>query len=526
VTKPVELLGEAHRRLALIAAARAAAYWLVPALAALALAGLFNLIGTATWGRFGYELAGDYGVALPVAMLAAGIAMLAAGAIRGWLAWRRTDFVAAAGQVDDAVGGHQEVLTLAALSDPQHPAAAERGALFPLLWHRVSTLLASFDPARAFGFELGAALGRSSIFTAAAIVLVALATLAMVRRVTPDQLAARKLVELAREISNTATGNGPAQEIIAATERVESSKLPTEQKLQQLADLTNQLKQQQQQPQPPKEKQSPPPGKTPKNQSAKNQSGKSTSGSGSANGEAKHAEGNGNGGGGKSQGAGKGSGSGSGTGKGSGNDQNSQQNANASPKQGQNQKTNQQLAKLQDEIAKAQAQLQAGHAKNPGPKNQPGGKEPGTGYKPDQTGNKRLASADHNGKGDKLNQPGAGGDQKPNGPKPGDKNGTTPGGTNGDTHLGEFPAPVAYQRFYQPGEHGPKLAISDARYVLFRLPEAIAASSAKGGKLMLDTSGPRATTPYVNVPLNESRPLEVAPNEQQLVPPRYRDLIR
>ena len=60
--------------------------------------------------------------------------------------------------------------------------------------------------------------------------------------------------------------------------------------------------------------------------------------------------------------------------------------------------------------------------------------------------------------------------------------------------------------------------------MLFRLPEAIA--SVNGGKLMLDTGGPHATTPYVNVPLNQNHPLEVAPNEQQLVPPRYRDLIR
>ncbi len=117
------------------------------------------------------------------------------------------------------------------------------------------------------------------------------------------------------------------------------------------------------------------------------------------------------------------------------------------------------------------------------------------------------------------------GKQNPNGPKPGNNPGNTLGGTQGDTHLGEFPAPVAYQHFYLPGEHGPPIAVHDARYVLFRLPEAMAAA-ANGGKLMLDTSGPHATTPYVNVPFNESHPLEVAPNEQQLVPPRYRDLIR
>jgi hypothetical protein len=519
VTKPVELLGQAHRRLALIAAARAVAIWIIPACAALALAGLFDQIGAATWGRLGYELAGGYALALRIAMLAAGIAMLGAGAIRGWLAWRATDFVTAAGQVDDAVDAHQQVLTLAALSDPRHPEALqERGALFPVLWGHATAMLASFDPKRAFGLEVGRPLGRSSIFTAVAIVLVALATLALINRIAPDQLAARKLVELAREIGNTAAGNGPAQEIIAAAERVEHSALPPEQKLQQLADLTKQLKQQQQQ-----EKQ-PPPGKAPKNKSAQNQTGKSSSGSGTGKGQAKNAEGNGTGEGGKSQGAGNGSGKG--TGQGSGKDQNSKQDANAEHKKDQNQKTNQQLAQLQDQIAKAQAQIQAEKAKNPGPKNQPGGKDKGSASKPDKNGDQRLASVDQQGKGNnKMNQPGGTGGQQPNGQKPGDKNSTTPGGTKGDTHLGEFPAPVPYQHFYRLGEHGPKLAVQDARYVLFQLPEAVA-SSANGGKLMLDTGGPHATTPYVNVPLDQSRPLEVAPNEQQLVPPRYRDLIQ
>jgi hypothetical protein len=385
-------------------------------------------------------------------------------------------------------------------------------------------MLESFDPARAFGLDLGAPLRRYSLFTAAAIAVLALATVAMVRKVTPDQMAAGKLIVLAREIANTPTSNGPAQEIIAAAERIESSKLPPEQKLQQLADLTKQLKQQQQQQQQQPEHKQTPPGKKQETASSENQSGKSSSGTGKS--EANSAGGNGSGGSGKGQGPGKGSGSGND--KGSGKDQNSQDksDANANPKKDQNAKTNQQLAELQDQIAKAQAQLQAEHAKNPGPKTQPGGKDKGSGVKPDKNGDQRLASADQNGKGgSQANLPGAGGKQQPNGPKPGSKQGNTPGGTQGDTHLGEFPASVAYQHFYQPGEHGPPIAVHDARYVLFRLPEAMAAAP-NGGKLTLDSSGPRATTPYVNVPLNQSRPLEVAPNEQQLVPPRYRDLIR
>ncbi len=521
MTKPLDLLGVAHRRLALIAGARAASLWIIPALTALVAAALFDSIGAATWGRLGYEMPGAS--VLRTALSIAGLAMLAVGAVRGWLAWRATGFVAAAAEVDDAVGGHQEVLTLAALGEQAETADEARGALFPLLWRRVSAILESFDPARAFGLDLGAPLRRSSLFTAAAIAILALATIVMIRKITPDQQAASRLIVLAREIANTPTGNGQAQEIIAAAERVESSKLPPEQKLQQLADLTRQLKQQQPKPEP--EHKQAPSGKKQESQGSENQTGKSSSGTGTGKGQANSAGGNGSGGG-KSQGPGNGSGSGAGNG--SGRDQNlpDKSNANANPKKDQNAKTNQQLAELQDQIAKAQAQIQAEHAKNPGPKTQPGGKDKGSGVKPDKNGDQRLASADQKGKGgNQMNEPGAGGKQKPNGPKPGSNQGATPGGTKGDTHLGEFPASITYQHFYQPGEHGSQIAIHDARYVLFRLPEAMAAAP-NGGKLMLDSSGPHATTPYVNVPLNESRPLEVAPNEQQLVPPRYRDLIR
>jgi hypothetical protein len=520
VAKPIELLGAAHRRLALIAGVRAAAFWIVPALMVIVIAALLGHIGTITWARFGYQLIAFS--ALRRAILIAGLAMLAVGAVCGWLAWRATGFVEAAGRVDNALQGRQEILTIAALSQQKDSEVEKRSALFSLLRRRVSSRLDSFDP-RMFRLRLGDPIRRSSSIVAAAIAIIALMTLSLVRQITPDQAAANKLIELAREIGNTPAGSGPTQEIIAAAERVESSKLPPEQKLQQLADLANQLKQQQPQPKPQDQKQ-PQSGAHPRNQSANSQTGKSSSGSGTGKGRANNAEGNGGSGEGKGEGPGKGSGNGSN--KSTGNDQKSKANANANPKPGEKQKTNEQIAELQDQIAKAQAQIQAEHAKTPGPKTEPGGHDKGSGLKPDKKGDQRLASADQNGKGgNQMNQPGQSGNQKPHGPKPGSNAGNTKGGAQGDTHLGEFPASVAYQRFYQPGEHGPPIAIHDARYVLFRLPEAIMAAP-NGGKLMLDANTPHATTPYVNVPLNESHPLEVAPNEQQLVPPRYRDLIR
>jgi hypothetical protein len=96
-------------------------------------------------------------------------------------------------------------------------------------------------------------------------------------------------------------------------------------------------------------------------------------------------------------------------------------------------------------------------------------------------------------------------------------------GSMGDTHLGEFPKPGNYQRFYKLGEQGAAINIRDARYVTFQLPTEIEAASK--GPLVADNTHPRATTPYTNAPLKQER-LTASPDEQQLVPPRYRELIR
>ncbi|HUY37603.1 MAG TPA: hypothetical protein VMV13_02170, partial [Candidatus Binataceae bacterium] len=64
--------------------------------------------------------------------------------------------------------------------------------------------------------------------------------------------------------------------------------------------------------------------------------------------------------------------------------------------------------------------------------------------------------------------------------------------------------------------------IHDARYVMFRLPNGAIVGA--GGKNVIDSSHPTATTAYVNAPLKESTD-QAAPDERQLVPPRYRDLI-
>ena len=96
------------------------------------------------------------------------------------------------------------------------------------------------------------------------------------------------------------------------------------------------------------------------------------------------------------------------------------------------------------------------------------------------------------------------------------------GSNLGDTHLGEMPTSTNAQRFLKPGEKGAALDIKDARYVMFRLPGA--PSSGSGGKTVLDTDRPTATTAYVNAPLAPTSD-DAPPDERQLVPPRYRDMI-
>ena len=133
--------------------------------------------------------------------------------------------------------------------------------------------------------------------------------------------------------------------------------------------------------------------------------------------------------------------------------------------------------------------------------------EKGPSQQPDATAQGNLPRPDTSAKG-----------QMPSG---GAKSGKNEKGGHGDTHLGEFPVAENFQRFYKPGQ-GPPIEIRNARYVVFRLPTEVV--SASGGKIVPDTNRPTASVPYANLPLKAER-LDAAPQERQLVPPRYRDLI-
>ena len=493
---PVEQIVAARRRLKQVAALRAGLALFVPALTALVLAAALGAIGAATWERAGWAVAPAKLGDLRLALLLAGVAAMTGCALMAWRAWREADnFIDTAERVDEAVGGHQEIVTLASLADPAAEPPTERARrtpLFPELWRRAAGYLERFDPNGAFAFEVGRPLVRSLPIAAAIVVMFAVAALALVRPPTPEQLEARKLRAAAKELagSPSSTDNDLASKLRAAADALENPDLPPREKLARLAEAMSELQKQQQ-------------GSAPQ-QSASNSSGSSS--------------GKGNSGKGSGQNNGQGQDAGNGQGKSQGQSQGQGKNQGNNPN---GPKGKEQIVELQNDLSKAQAQIaSAEESKNSAPKSGQGDK--GNALKPGSDLNKKGPSQqpDATAQGNvPLPKPSASAmNQAPAG---GTKSGKNERGGHGDTHLGEFPVPENFPRFYKPGE-GPVIEIRDARYVLFRLPTEVV--SANGGKLTPDTNRPTASVPYANVPLKPER-VDATPEERQLVPPRYRDLI-
>jgi hypothetical protein len=377
------------------------------------------------------------------------------------------------------------------LSDPSRPQAQEmRTPLFPLLWRRAISYLDPFDPRREFRFRILEPLKRSSVCATAVAAVLGLSMIALMREPTPTQAVAHRLRLLADSID--AAENPDVDQQMAAAARdvardLENPKLPPEQKLAELESLKQQLEKYQQQ------------------QSGQSGSGNSSGSSGSGNG--------------KGNGTGQGEGSGNGAG-GSGNGSGAGGGGNAKGK-----KSDQQTVELHNDIKKAEAKLeeQSNSAKTQTAQNQSksgSGITPKPGTDPNRTGARDKAGGTGNleiQQPEKLAQ-GA----KTEGSNPGTRKDDK--GSRGDTHLGEIPKPVAFERFYKLGEKGPPIDIRDARYVTFRLPTEIASGNSEG-KLVSDASHPNAAAAYTNAPLREQR-LTAAPDEQQLIPPRYRGLIQ
>jgi hypothetical protein len=505
VPNPVEILMSARRRVALVEAARAACYAIVPAAVAAALALTIRPLGTLTWEEWGYVLAPHRAAMVEHAMLI--VAALAAllGVVLAIGAWARAnDFILAAGEVDDAVEGHQQILTLATLADPdqQQPSVSERSPLFPMLWRAALGFLGGFDPRRAFPLALGRPLARSSALGVILGAVMILATLGLVRPPTPLQATAQRLRALANEIASTSTDSSDlalASEVRDLAESLSNPNLPPEKKIEQLQKVMKEVERRQ------------------KEQKQKGSGAQASKSSGSG-GTSPSPE---------SKGESKGKGQGKGTGAGTAERFSKSGHGGAANQQGKagknNHKREGQSIELQNELAKAQAQVETANATNPSPETKPGqqqakGAAPKPGTKSDQKG--AGAQPNPNQPGNIPQQGAAGQKNIPQGG--GNRNaGQDKGSNQGDTKLGEFPAPAKYQRYLKPGEKG-ELNIRDARYVMFRLPSATPIGA--GGTSVIDKSRPKAATAYVNAPLKETG-ADAPPDERQMIPPRYRELI-
>jgi hypothetical protein len=498
VIDPIEVIGKARHRIAELAALRVAIYVGPPVLTTLALGLAFEVIGPATWERWGYVLAPPHAWVLRVGLLAATAAGLVIGVVLAMLAWRRaSDFVEAAAQIDSRLNAKEEILTLATLAGPKHADDTSRSTLFPILWRRSIDYLSKFDPANEFRPELKRPLARSSALTLALIVALGLSMLALVRPPHPLEIQARKLRSLASEITHTDSSPGAkalAEQLRSTASDLENAKLPPEKKLEQLASLMRKLEEIKQPPE--AEKKNQPTG-----------AGKGDSGKGKGQGKGDTGKGDGQGKGEDQGGEGPGKGEGSG-GKDKGGEARMMEVRNELSKsklqlESETKEPDKSKTAANQEKKKPEQPLKTGNKSNqPGPTNDVGGLAQANRPKPDLTGGPEQRKGSESAKDQ----------QKKDSGQPG-----------GDTHLGQFPAPVRFERFYKAGEHGPPIEIKDARYVLFRIPPATTASGA--GKTVLDKERPTASTPYSNLPLKEER-ITAAPDERQLVPPRYRDLLR
>ncbi len=505
---PVQLISAARRRIARSAAAEASAYVIAPALTAIALAALLPVIGALTWNRMGYIISSEVMSDARLALMVTGLIAVLIGAFLALRAYRASDdFIGAAIQVDQRVHANEQVVTLASMADPAAPEAsqAERPALFPVLWRNVNAILAKFDPDQEFVLKLGDPIKESWLPTAVILGAAIIAMLTFIRTPTPLERTAIELRKLADKIGASASSRDDkelAQKVKQVAINLTSPKVTPEEKKKELDAVLAEV-----------EKKEAGPGDQPSGSSAGTGSGKGNSSSSSAAGGTE-----GKGQGGQSQGQGKGTGKGEGKG-GTGSAQSKSGTHNGQNKGGAD------SIELKNELAKAQAQVQtedlaanqtpnkpspdAKTAQAPQPGNNPL-EQGGSAKNPDQKGTAPMP----------VPQAGNGAETKMptgQGPKP------NTGGTGGDTHLGEFPTAANYERFLKPGEKGLALNLKDARYLVFKIPSG--ATSGDGGKTVIDTERPQATTAYTNAPLAPTSDT-APPDERQLVPPRYRELIR
>jgi uncharacterized membrane protein YgcG len=482
LNNPVEIIVRSRNRLARLAVIRTLLHGALPLAVTLVIALDLNVLNTLAFDHFGYIMEAAPAQIFQRSVLGLTLFQFVALAIIAWRAASHTrNLMYTAARIDRCVEGRQEIVTLTALFDPANPDAAKgRSSLFPMLWERVSDYLKAFDPRAAFRLDFREPLVRSLLMAALAIIFLSSAAFALMTRPTPIQSVVHRLQLLADTIDKPSASAAQRQMAAAARDVAKdlvNSKLPPQQKLAELTALEHELEKFQKQ-----------------RQNARAGKGNSSGG------------GNGNGGG--AQAGDRSSGSGM------------SQNGNGAANHG---KANQQMVELRNDIADAQMKLEQdadSGKKSAAPRNDSSNGSraaPKPGTNPNQPSGQNSKSGSG-----QVPQPQSLANSKM---PPGQSLGAhqTDRGSMGDTHLGEFPEARNYQRFYQLGERGPRINVRDARYVTFQLPTAV--ESAGTGPMIADNTRPQATTPYTNAPLKEER-LPALPDEQQLVPPRYRDLIR
>ncbi len=363
---PLEIIGSAGARIARLAAIRIFLNAVGPALTAIALGLLLGPIGDLTWTKWGYALAPDRAEALSWSLFAIAAIALVVGAIMAWREYRaRIDFIGAAVELDDLLGSQEQIVTLATLANPAGPDSirARRTPLFPVLWRRAIACFEGFDERREFKLEAGEPLRRSSIFAGIVALAMILATLGLMRVPSPGTLEAARLRAIATRIAKTASSAEDSDlvaKIREAADALENPKLPPEEKKKRIEEAKQQA------------------------EKAAEKRSNSQSGNGQGTGTSKAQNGTGN-----SKGTGQGKSEAAGTGAGQGKSGSGEGQAEAGKGSGKNQggKTGTGTAKnnssdknkgdkssieLQNELAKAEAQVETADAKNPGPESQPG----------------------------------------------------------------------------------------------------------------------------------------------------------
>jgi uncharacterized membrane protein YgcG len=485
LSNPIEIVAKARKRIARLAVIRIVLVAAFPFGVTVAIAIALNRFNGLAFDNFGYLMDGVRARLFQSSLLLLVLIEMLLTAVLGWRAWLYNfDFIRTAEQIDLRTDGKQEIVTLASLSSPVGGEVANMPSpLFPLLWARVAASLERFEPRTAFVLGVREPLLRSIILAAVAVIILATAAFALMTRPRPEQLVTHRLELLANTI---AAADSPTPQLAAAARDVAKDlanpKLPPQQKIAELRALEHEL----QRFQPPHQG---------THQGQGNSSGNS--------------RGNGNGGG-------EGGGSGSASGKSSG-------SSALGSGAGKGDSASQQLLELHNDIAKARMKLEQQTASGPRNTSAENNSSRSNGATPNPGTNPRqLAGQDSSNGTGQVSQPQTLAHAKSSsGQGPGPQRNY--GGSMGDTHLGEFPKPGNYQRFYKLGENGPPITIRDARYVTFRLPTET--ESSDGGAIVPDNARLRATTPYTNAPLKQQR-LPISPDEQQLVPPRYRGLIR